>query len=143
MGKRWRFWPLTGFRTVAELGTLAHFAYRWSGGALLAGVFCAVNESVWEHMKLLFFPAMGCTVIQLAVERVQGGAVPAARALGVTAGLAAIPALYYTYSGILGFHVLGVDIAIFYLSAALTFRLDARLRGRRRLWGGKQQAAGV
>ena len=56
MGRRWRFWPLTGFLTTAVLGTLAHFAYRWSDGALLAGVFCAVNESVWEHMKLLFFP---------------------------------------------------------------------------------------
>ena len=43
MGRRWRFWPLTGFLTAAVLGTLAHFAYRWSSGALLAGVFCAVN----------------------------------------------------------------------------------------------------
>lgn len=143
VGRRRDFRCLAGFLATTVLGTAAHFLYAWSGGSPLVGALCPVNESVWEHMKLLFFPAMGCTVIQLAVERVQGGAVPAARALGVTAGLAAIPALYYTYSGILGFHVLGVDIAIFYLSAALTFRLDARLRGRRRLWGGKQQAAGV
>ena len=38
MGRRWRFWPLMGFLTAAVLGTLAHFAYRWSGGALLAGL---------------------------------------------------------------------------------------------------------
>lgn len=37
MGRRWRFWSLMGFLTAAVLGTLAHFMYRWSGGALLAG----------------------------------------------------------------------------------------------------------
>lgn len=55
MGKRLNFWPLAGFLTVSALGTLAHFAYEWSGKQLLAGAFCAVNESTWEHMKLLFF----------------------------------------------------------------------------------------
>ena len=58
MGKRLNFWPLAGFLTVSALGTLAHFAYEWSGKQLLAGAFCAVNESTWEHMKLLFFPAL-------------------------------------------------------------------------------------
>ena len=81
MGKRWRFWPLTGFLTAAVLGTLAHFTYRWSGGALLAGVFCAVNESVWEHMKLLFFPALLFTMIQIAAARERDGAIPAVRAV--------------------------------------------------------------
>ena len=72
MGRRWRFWPLTGFLTAAVLGTLAHFMYRWSGGALLAGVFCAVNESVWEHMKLLFFPVFLFTAVQFCVGERDG-----------------------------------------------------------------------
>ena len=85
MGRRWRFWPLTGFLTAAVLGTLAHFAYRWSGGALLAGVFCAVNESVWEHMKLLFFPVFLFTAVQFCMGERDG--LLAARAVSVTAGL--------------------------------------------------------
>lgn len=28
MGRRWRFWPLTGFLTAAVLGTLAHFCVQ-------------------------------------------------------------------------------------------------------------------
>ena len=40
MGKRLNFWPLAGFLTVSVLGTLAHFAYEWSGKQLLAGAFC-------------------------------------------------------------------------------------------------------
>ena len=95
MGRRWRFWPLTGFLTAAVLGTLAHFTYRWSGGALLAGVFCAVNESVWEHMKLLFFPVFLFTAAQFCMGERDG--LLAARAVSVTAGLALIPTLLYLH----------------------------------------------
>ena len=132
MGRRWRSWPLTGFLTAAVLGTLAHFTYRWSGGALLAGVFCAVNESVWEHMKLLFFPVFLFTAAQFCMGERDG--LLAARAVSVTAGLALIPTLYYTYTGIWGDHVLWADAAIFYLSAAVTFWLDDLLHRQRRLW---------
>ena len=87
MGKRLNFWPLAGFLTVSALGTLAHFAYEWSGKQLLAGAFCAVNESTWEHMKLLFFPALLFTMIQIAAAQERDGAIPAVRAVSVTAGL--------------------------------------------------------
>ena len=38
------------------LGTLLHFTYKWSNKNMLVGAFSAVNESTWEHLKLLFFP---------------------------------------------------------------------------------------
>lgn len=38
------------------VGALSHFFYEWSGGSTAAGIFFPVNESVWEHMKLVFFP---------------------------------------------------------------------------------------
>lgn len=143
MGRRRDLWPLMGILTTSVLGTLAHFVYGWSGGSQLAGAFCPVNESVWEHMKMLFFPVLLFTLVQLPAARDQNGTLPAARAAGVTAGLGLIPVLYYTYTGIYGRHVLWADIAIFYLAAGFTFWLDARLRRRRRLWGPWQQAAGV
>lgn len=143
MGKRLNFWPLAGFLTVSVLGTLAHFTYEWSGKQLLAGAFCAVNESTWEHMKLLFFPALLFTMIQIAAARERDGAIPAVRAVSVTAGLLLIPVLYYTYTGILGRHVLWADIAIFYLAAALTFRLDSCLRRRRPALGAVAAGGGA
>ena len=100
MGKRLNGWSLAGFLAVSVLGTLAHFCYEWSGEKLLVGAFCAVNESTWEHMKLLFFPALLFTMVQLAAAKERDGALPAARAVGVTAGLALIPTLYYTYTGV-------------------------------------------
>ena len=143
MGKRLNFWPLAGFLTVSALGTLAHFAYEWSGKQLLAGAFCAVNESTWEHMKLLFFPALLFTMIQIAAARERDGAIPAVRAVSITAGLLLIPVLYYTYTGALGRGFLAADIGIFLLSAAAAFLLDRVLRRRGALGDGWQQILGL
>ena len=46
-----------GFFFVLILGTLLHFSFAWLREAPVAGLFSAVNESTWEHMKLLFFPS--------------------------------------------------------------------------------------
>ena len=43
-----------GFFVVGILGTLFHFVYDWSGQMWFVGLFVPVNESTWEHMKLLF-----------------------------------------------------------------------------------------
>ena len=63
--------------------------------------------------------------------------------VSVTAGLALIPTLYYTYTGVWGDHVLWADAAIFYLSAAVTFWMDDLLHRQRRLWKMGCQVAGL
>ena len=40
------------------LGTILHFTYEMSNYNPIVGLFSAVNESVWEHLKLLAFPMM-------------------------------------------------------------------------------------
>ena len=47
-----------GFFVVGILGTLFHFVYDWSGKMWFVGLFVPVNESTWEHMKLLFVPML-------------------------------------------------------------------------------------
>ena len=49
---------------VILLGSLSHFLYELSGGAAIFALFCPINESVWEHLKLLFFPFLFITAIQ-------------------------------------------------------------------------------
>ncbi len=44
--------------SVCAVGSLLHFVYRWSGKKLFAGFVSPVNESTWEHLKLLFFPSL-------------------------------------------------------------------------------------
>ena len=84
MRKRFDIWTWAGFFTAAVLGTLGHFAYDWSGKSLPVGAFCAVNESTWEHMKLLFFPVLLFTAVQLCLRWESG--LLAARAVSTTAG---------------------------------------------------------
>ncbi|MCI8518676.1 MAG: hypothetical protein HFJ51_00655, partial [Clostridia bacterium] len=45
------------------LGTLLHFTYKLSNNNMLVAAFSAINESVWEHLKLLFFPMLLTTII--------------------------------------------------------------------------------
>ena len=48
---------------VFILGTLLHFTFDWSNKNVFIGSFSAVNESTWEHLKLLFFPMIITTII--------------------------------------------------------------------------------
>jgi len=127
MKRRRVAWGAAGFLWTAAAGTLLHFVYEWSGGSLAVAAFSGVNESVWEHMKLLVMPVFLFTVVQVWAQGDVLPNLPAVRAVSLLAGTLAIPTLYYTYTGALGFRVIWVDISIFYLAAALVFWLDSRL----------------
>ncbi len=51
-----------GIFFVLITGTLAHFLYEWTGKNFIAGLFTPVNESIWEHMKLIFFPILAYAI---------------------------------------------------------------------------------
>ena len=139
MGKRLNFWPLAGFLTVSVLGTLAHFAYEWSGNQLLAGAFCAVNESTWEHMKLLAMPWVIWSLVEAVALRSSRQSVLMARALGLLAGLVTIPTVYYTYTGALGVSSMIVDVVLFQaavlLGALVSWRVLAKNKLTGPIWG--------
>ena len=54
-----------GFAFVSIVGTLWHFIYRWTGNNRLVALVCPVNESPWEHLKLLWFPFLLWCLINL------------------------------------------------------------------------------
>ena len=56
---------LSRFLFISVLGVLLHFTYEWSGDNPIVALFSAVNESTWEHLKLLFFPMLLLTIIEL------------------------------------------------------------------------------
>ena len=43
-----------GFFVISVIGTLLHFLFSFSGKTLFLAPISAVNESVWEHMKMLY-----------------------------------------------------------------------------------------
>ena len=143
MRRQLLWWELAGFLFTAAAGSLLHFVYEWSGGSALAAAFSAVNESTWEHMKLLFFPMLLFSVVQVIALGRQYPNFLAVRAVSTLAGLLLIPVLFYTYTGILGEDVPWVDVTIFMLSALAAFALDWRLLRRGRWDRGWQQVLGL
>ena len=99
--KRWRTWETVGLLVVLAAGNLLHFIYDWTGQSPIAAPLAAVNESTWEHMKLFITPWVLWSLVERIALQGHGSLLPA-RGLGMLTGLAAIPALFYTYQGILG-----------------------------------------
>ena len=97
MDSRLRRWEAGGFLFTCLAGTLLHFVYDWSGKSALVGAFSAVNESTWEHMKLLFVPMFLAALVEMAALGDCFRNFWTAKAAGTLAGLGLIPALYYTY----------------------------------------------
>lgn len=143
MRKRLIRWEAGGAVFTAAVGVLLHFVYAWSGESRLAAVAAAVNESTWEHMKLLFVPVFVWSVVQLWFHGRNYPNFLAVRAASALAGLALIPVLYYTYTGILGRQFTWANVLIFFLAAAAVFWLDFRLLTAGWGSGPWRQAAGL
>ncbi len=113
---------------VLLLGSLNHFLYEWSGCAAVIALFCPVNESTWEHLKLLFFPFLFVSVILFLRSRTQALSFFYHRFLAVMGGLLSIIVLFYTYTGVFGTHFLAADLLIFLFSVVFSFYIASRLQ---------------
>lgn len=120
-----------GILFTAVLGTLTHFCYQWSGENPLLALVVPVSESTWEHMKMLFFPMLLWSLLESALLRKKYPDLFWADAAGILTGLLLIPAIFYTYSGILGRTWMIADILLFYVSILAGFLVRSRLAGRR------------
>lgn len=112
---------LAGILFTLIAGTLLHFCYEWSGENPFVALFAPVSESVWEHLKLLFFPVLVYTLFEIIVLFKVSGSFLTARVLGVILGMFFILAAFFTYTGIIGRNFLATDILIFALSVFVTF----------------------
>ena len=130
MKRETNLWALWGFAVTALLGTLLHFLYDWFGKAWWVAPFSGVNESTWEHMKLLFWPMFLFAVVQSAFFRDRADFWCVTRN-GILLGLALIPVLFYTYNGVIGKSLDFVNITIFFIAAAVAYLYQAKaLRGK-------------
>ncbi len=106
---------------VLITGILSHFVYEWSGNMRLIGLFFPINESVWEHMKLCFFPMLVASFYLNQKLASDYPCITSSLLFGVLLSTYLIPALFYTYSGILGYHIAFLDISTFFVSVILSF----------------------
>lgn len=119
-------WQLIGFAVTSLAGTLLHFLYEWTGESILAASFSGVNESTWEHMKLLFWPMLAFAAIQIIYFKEKQN-FWCVKLKGTALGLTLIPVLFYTYNGVIGRSPDWANIAMFFVAAAAAYIFEARL----------------
>ena len=123
MRKRSILWQWAGFALVTFGGTILHFLYDWTGGSILVSPFSGVNESTWEHMKLLYWPLLLFALVQRPFFRDQEN-FWCVKLAEILLGLLLIPAMFYTCNGAFGPSPDWLNIAIFYVTAALVFLFE-------------------
>ena len=120
-------YTIIGIIFVLITGTLAHFLYDWTGNNHIVGLFTPINESIWEHMKLLFFPMLIYSLIMILKFHRKYSCITSALSFGILVGALLIPLFYYDYTSILGKNVFILDISTFILSIIIAFWLSYKL----------------
>lgn len=119
--EKFYLWTIVAVNLAA---TLQHFLYEWIPCNFIA-TFAPVNESVWEHLKLTFYPTLTAFFVGWFVLRNEGdfkkndfvaSCLPA-----VTAEVLTIAAGYYLlHSGFgIGIDVMWVDIALMVVATVI------------------------
>lgn len=117
---------LIGVLFVCAFGTLLHFVYDWSNKHSIVGLIAPVNESVWEHMKMVYFPTLLFFLIEYLFLFKPYPYLLRADLAGILAGTLLIPILFYTYTGFLGENILLLDILTFIISSVFAFYVRYR-----------------
>lgn len=106
---------------------LLHFLFDWTNQNIIVSLFSAVNESIWEHMKLLFFPMFVFALIESRFIGKNYKSFWCVKLIGIVLGIALIPILYYFINGAFGPTPDWVNIAIFFVTAAISYLVETIL----------------
>lgn len=112
---------------VVLLGVFLSFAFELSGGNLIVGLFSPINTSVWEQLKLLFFPMLVLTLWDLFTNYRGNLNFLPARTIGILSGMAFIVVVFYTVTGVIGMSIAWINILIFLLAVAFAFWVEKKI----------------
>lgn len=118
-------WCFGGFTFSAVFGTVFHFLYSLTNLSLFTPI-SAVNESTWEHMKILFFPMLIFACIECFFFKEYQG-FWWIKLIGIVVGVISIPILFYTVNGAFGKTPDFINILFFFVSAGIGFLIEGLL----------------
>ncbi len=111
-------WELIGIAVIFLLGSAFHFIFELASSWPPVGIFAAVNESVFEHLKLTFWT----TVIYAAISYKFLKSSTKNFIIGKAASLYTMPLviiiLFYGYTTLTGIENVFIDIFIFLIAVA-------------------------
>jgi len=117
--------------TKCELAILAltivstfvfNMLYDWLGQNAFIGLIAPINESVWEHGKLIFFPFLIYSFIETLFLKPNNKCnFFAIKFLSALLGVFVMTTFFYLYSGILGKNFLILDVLTGFLGVFSAF----------------------
>jgi hypothetical protein len=126
-------WELLGVAFISLAGSFLHFSFSLLGEWPPAALISAVNESVWEHLKLAFWPALIYAFIEWPVFRRHAKNFWTAKAAGIFIMPLVIVSGFYGYTALANRHMLLADISLFILAVVIGQLISARLLLRKPL----------
>jgi hypothetical protein len=136
-----RAYSFIGFLVLVLFGSVWHFAYELSGNNGVIAAFAPVNESVWEHLKIVLFPSMILSVFEFMLYGKRSKSFISAKCLSNLLAMLFTVTAYYTYTGIIGDHYFLADVSIFIIASAIIEFLTCYLISNDRFKGSDNMAA--
>ena len=119
------------FIVCTTLGVLFHFAFNLFGGSKWLAPFVPVNESVWEHLKLVFVPYI---LILMPIEYFLWGKHTkkfiSSRLIGVLFAMTFVVMEFYTIKGAFGEPPAAVNIIIYCVSILIAYIVPLYIASR-------------
>jgi hypothetical protein len=112
-------YEVVGAVFIIILGSALHFTFELSGDNPLVGAFSAVNESVWEHLKLVFWPALLFMLIEYKPLKEKTNNFALAKTAAVYLAVVIIPIVFYSYTAITGKSIFLIDISTFVVAVII------------------------
>ncbi|HAV77992.1 MAG TPA: hypothetical protein DCX53_11640 [Anaerolineae bacterium] len=127
-------WEIGGFFFIGVVGAALHFTYEFSNfSSNVVAYFSAVNESTWEHLKMVFFPGLVFSLVEYTYVRDKVNNYLIAK----TASLFIMPLVivvgWYIYAPIVGNYIFAVDLSLFYLAVLTGQIISYKLLTRTKL----------
>lgn len=115
---------IISFFLVSIFGVLTHFLHKWIRKGFIVHIFSAINESIWEHMKLSFYPMILITFSQSLVPDFYFPGFWGVSALVILAATVLVPLLYYPIRHLIGREIPAVSISLYFVCILIAFILE-------------------
>jgi hypothetical protein len=120
-------WELLGICFISLAGFALHYSFEWSGNWKLIALVAPVNESVWEHFKLVFWPALLWALLEYGALELDARVFWTAKGYALLVAPILIVIVFYSYTAVLGQNNLAVDIATFLVAVVASQLASAKL----------------
>ena len=118
-----RYYQWIGLVVISILSIPLHFTYEWLGKLAVVGMFTPINESIWEHLKLVYWPMLLWWGIGYLIFREKKQLSPikwlTAATVSVILTMVIIVGWYYTWTSGIGISNTVIDVGSLFIAVPI------------------------